>query len=803
MTTSNAHGQPERTEGSTASTTSSDGVLGAALTGGIVGGLVGGAVLYSLAALHLTFVGSIAGLGAMPGAFGVWMGVAVAFGLLFAAIAQPAINYYTAGTTWLTARIGLLRTLTKPLMMRSPLATAAGGVGVIYGLVLGVAVGFVGVPAAVGADIPAVNTNVLVGYAAFGLVSGITYGLALDGSLPIPSFSFISSRVRATVFAPLVAGVISGLVVYSQQPLYFIYLSTIVDIATPTAGLGLWVAITFALGFVFAILAGGHAARGNSTTGYGLVYGIVIAVFVGLLAIPAAITAGTQWEFGFQNVAGATLGAWVLYGLLLGSTFGKVVNGRPLRPAFLVGRSRATVTASLVAGAVSGAVMFTQAPIYLQLMGALAGFGGSPTLGFAIWLAVAVLLGLGFAVLPARRIEREDATGQTGLKMGFLYGLLLSVVVGVFVMPSVINAATPFSIATPYTNGAVLASYLVFGLVLGLSYGGIRGSARVTPTFLQGRGVPVLGGALVGGAAGAAFVNAVTPGGVYFMVLGTIVGSPSLSTGLGLWFGLSVLLSLVFVPLAARVVEYRVGIQRGLAVGLAYGAVLTGVVGMFVIPAVVRSQGIALDLPHTNTVVAGYFVFGTLFGGVYGHLRKKRISSEEFPTSTAIGTSGQRAIVFGSLFGGAVGGLVVHHMVGPVAMRYFGALVGYGGSMQIGWTVWLGLSLILGMTFAVAVGPRLSRYANSMDEVAERDEDIDAVIGDFLDRAPVTTTATLAGVVYGIVLAVAVGAIGVPLAVNTMTPFGMFVPELQPFFLLAFVVYGLIMGLGYGVVKEF
>ncbi|WP_336136028.1 hypothetical protein [Natronomonas amylolytica] len=792
MTTRNAHGRPAETGGAPAS---SDGLAGAALAGGIVGGLVGGAVFYTQAVLHLTFVGSIAGMGGMPAAFGVWMGFAVAFGLLFGGIARPATDYYTAGMTWSTARLGPFRKLAGPI-------ASTGGVGLVYGLVLGGVVGFVGIPAAVGADVPAVKTNVLVGYAAFGLVSGLTYGLARDGWLPVPSFSFIGSRVRAAAFAPLVAGVLSGAVVYSQQPVYLRYLSTIVDIGTPTGGLAIWVGVTFALGLVFAVVAAGHAARGNSTTGYGLVYGIVLAVFVGLLAIPAAVTAGTQWELGFQDVGGAALGAWVVYGLVLGSTFGKVVNARPLRPAFLVGRTRATVIASLVAGAASGALMLAQAPLYLQLVGALAGFSGSPPLGFGIWLTVAIPLGVGFAVFPARRIERADTHGQTGFKVGLLYGLLLSVV-GVFLMPPILSSATPFTLVAPHTNGAVLAAYLLFGPVLGVSYEAISGPSRVTPAFLQGRGAPVVGGATVGGAAGAVVANALTTGGVYFLTLGTVVDSPSLTTGLGIWFGLLFLLALAFVPLAARAVEYRVGIPRGLAVGVVYGAVLTGVVGVVAVPALVRAGGTALALPHTNSVIAGYFVFGTVFGGAYGHLRKQTISNEEFPTSTAIGTSGQRAIVFGSLFGGAVGGLVVHHMVGPVAMRYFGALVGYGGSMEIGWAVWLGLSLILGMTFAVAVGPRLSRYAHSMDQVTERDEDLDAVFGDFLDLAPVTTAATLAGVVYGVVLAIAVGAIGVPLAVNTMTPFGMFVPELQPFFLLAFVVYGLVMGLGYGVVKEF
>ena len=66
-----------------------------------------------------------------------------------------------------------------------------------------------------------------------------------------------------------------------------------------------------------------------------------------------------------------------------------------------------------------------------------------------------------------------------------------------------------------------------------------------------------------------------------------------------------------------------------------------------------------------------------------------------------------------------------------------------------------------------------------------------------------TTTATMAGFVYGVAVAAAVGAIGIPLAVNTVSTYGMLVPTLQPYFLLAFVVYGLVMGLSYGVIREF
>lgn len=793
MTTRNAQGQPERTE---EASSLDDGVVAAALVGSLFGGLAGLAVLNSVAPIHLAFIGSVVGVGGTA-AFGVWLGLSLVMGLVFAAIAAPVINAFTAASTWLTARIAPLRKLIQPLILRSPLGTTAAAAGLIYGLIMGAVVGLVVVPSFIpAADVPLTNTNIVGAYAVFGVVFGLGYGLTLEGTIPLPSFSFISPRVRATVFAPLLASVISGGVVYAQQPLYLRYLGAIAGNGAPTFGFGIWVALTAVLGLLFALVAAGHAGRGNGTTGYGFVYGIVLAVFVGLLAVPAVASAMTPFDLGFGNVAVGTLGAFVVYGIVLGSTFGKVLNQRPLRPAFMVGRSRAVVFSALLAGGISGAVLYSTSPVYLRLLGAIVGFGGSAGIGLGIWLGVTFLFAMVFAALGARRVERTDVPAQTGLKVGMVYGVLL-VFIGALLMPSVISSATQFGLPTPHTNGTVLAAYLLFGVALGAVYEGTRG-AGLTPSFLHGRSLPVVGGAIVGGAAGAGLIYAALPPNVYFVVLGSIIGMPSLTGGLAVWFALALVFGLLFVPLGAGVLERRLGLTRGLAIGLVYGGVLTAVVGLVGIPALTN-----ISLPHTNPPVAGYLVFGLVFALVYTQLRKRTIVREELPTSTAIGTRGQRAIVFGSLFGGSVGGLIVHHMAGPGVMRFLGAIIGYGGSVTVGWGVWLGLSLLLGLMFAVAVGPRLSQYARSMDDFVGRDADLDAVLGDFLDRAPVTTAAAVAGFVYGIIAAIAIGAIAVPLAVNTVTPFGLFVPTLQPWFLLAFVLYGVVMGVGYGVIKEF
>ena len=608
---------------------------------------------------------------------------------------------------------------------------------------------------------------------------------------------------RATVLASLVAAVLSGGLVYLAGTLFFRYLGAAVGNGSPRLGFGAWVVLTVVFGVGFAVVAAGQAKRGNSTTGYGLVYGIVLAVFAGLLAIPAVVTEVTQWEFPVSHVGVSPLAGFALYGIILGSLFWKLVNGRPLRPLFLVGRTTSTVLASLVAGVVTGAVLIAAAPHHLVYFALVAGGGGSVPAGFTVFLLASVLFGAGFAVYPARRVERQDLPGQSGLKLGAAYGLVLLVLGGAIVIPQFLGAATAFD--PPRPRAGMLLSYLLFGVVLGVTYAGLEGPASATPAFVRGRGVPVLGGSLLGGAVGVLFVFLVKPQPIYFLALSYLGVRPSWRLGVVVWFGIALLLGLAFVPLAARAVEYRIGLGRGLVVGTAYGAVLTGLLGTFLVPLLVRSRGFPIDTPNTQPTVFIYLVFGVVFGGVYTALRKGRLAREEMPTSPAVGTKPQRAVVFGSLFGGAVSALVAYHMVSHVAILFMGSLVGRAGSVGTGFAVWLGLSLLLGTLFAVAVGPRLEEYTRTVDEFAEREADVEEALGPYLESAPVTTTATMAGFVYGVVVAVAVGAIAFPIAVNTVTGpgLGMPVPVLQPYFLIAFVVYGVIMGMGYGVVREF
>lgn len=836
MTTKELHGQTQVTPGETARA----GPTSAAVVGSALGGVVGGLVLLVLTQFHVSFVGSMVGLGAMPGAFAVWMGVAVVLGLGFASIAGPAINVYYSVITSLTARSASLRQVLLPLITRSALGTTAAGLGIVYGLFAGLLVGAVLVPATAGAPVPPAETgSILIGYAFYGTFLGLGYGLTLEGGVPVPSFEFVSPAAKAAVIAPIAAGAISGAIVYSQQTVYLVYLGLVVGAGSATGGFALWMVLTFAFGQAFAMIAQNHAARGNGTAGYGAVYGVVLAVFFGLLAIPAVVTATTGWDLPFDQVRMSTLLAFVAYGLILGSVFGKVINGWPLRPRFLVGRTRANVLASLLAGALSGLVLYARAPVYLSFfLGEMVGAPGSAAAGFAAWIGIAVLLGMGFGTLPAKRIESAEHPGESGLKMGTLYGALVALPVGMLVAPAVISATTQWEPATPFLGGPVLLAYILVGVVHGVAYGALRGTGSVMPRFLQGRAVPILGGAAAGGALGAAAAYALSPNGIYLVIVGGIVGSASTTGGLAVWFAMALLLGLLFVPLAGRSFEADPTVTNALWIGASFGVGTMVVVGMLAVPSLT-----GIDVPHTKPPIAGYFVFGLAFGGVYGALRRRTLRREEVPTSTSIGSRGHRAVVFGSLFGGVVGGLVIHHAVGPVAMRFFAVIVGAGGSEPIGWGVWLALSLVLGGIFSVVIAPRLKGYSPRVDRFEGRDETAPSLqrgdeearalpgqvqhsdnlpvheprseaspaggttttepSGSSLDNAPFTTSATIAGLGYGVVAAVAVGALAFPVVVNTATAFSLPSPLLNVYFLLGFVAYGLFMGLGYGVYREF
>lgn len=150
------------------------------LGAGLVGGLVGAVVL----AVVLTVGGSsLAGVGEAIGSpsfgigSGVLLGTSLLFGAAFAAVVTRFVDRYISVVLGITSRSELAKGVVLPLTQRFGMGrVVTTAMGLLYGLVLGIAVGWVILPIrtqAVGVFDPVW----LLGYLCFGLVLGGTYGL--------------------------------------------------------------------------------------------------------------------------------------------------------------------------------------------------------------------------------------------------------------------------------------------------------------------------------------------------------------------------------------------------------------------------------------------------------------------------------------------------------------------------------------------------------------------------------------------------------------------------------------------------
>lgn len=486
-------------------------------------------------------------------------------------------------------------------------------------------------------------------------------------------------------------------------------------------------------------------------------------------------------------------------------------GGRGQVNTFMIGFGNgarvAGVAGGVLGGFAGGGLLSVLAPGNLLALGAVV---GRPTVGasLAVVVALGAVLGLLFGDLLGRLYVDRVALADTAPTAGFLLGLVAAVALGLFAVPELVNAR-------------VFLAWVVYGVVLGVGHRavflllpvpdhrpttqtetetGTGTGTRVTTsatTFGGGEVTATAVGSVAGGLVGGGLLYVLAP--AHLALLGALAGRDWPGGGFGVFLGVAVLFGVLFAVTGARVVGLRAGYARRLAgVGLAYGLVLAVAVGALAVPYLaVEFSPYRPRVPVTNLrVLLGYTAYGLVLGGGYG------ATVESVVPRLDLGLR-WRAAGFGALFGAFLGGLVVHHLAGPVQLRFVGSIVGLGATVAGGWLAWTLLCLLLGGAFARAMGGGLARYADSLAALGSRRAMLWSLLGPLLNRAAVTTTAALLGLGYGIAAAVVVGALLVPLLVATVTPFnvGSF-PSLDPFVLLGYVVYGLALGVGYGVEVE-
>lgn len=152
--------------------------LGAGLLGGVIGAVVLGIVLIAGGSALGSF-GGVIGSTSVGAGSAVLLGSSLLFGAAFAAVVTRLVDRYISVVLGITTRSetakGLVLPLTRRFGMGRVVTTA---MGALYGLLLGVAVGWLVVPLGSPAVDP-LDPVWLVGYLCFGLALGGTYGLVV------------------------------------------------------------------------------------------------------------------------------------------------------------------------------------------------------------------------------------------------------------------------------------------------------------------------------------------------------------------------------------------------------------------------------------------------------------------------------------------------------------------------------------------------------------------------------------------------------------------------------------------------
>lgn len=545
-----------------------------------------------------------------------------------------------------------------------------------------------------------------------------------------------------------------------------------------------------------------HVPLTTTSAVVGAVYGALLGVTVGRIAVPALVAGATPFTFELSRSDPGILLGFVAYGTVLGLGYGASREGAT--PSLSVGvgvfgnLTRALVFGPLVGAFAGVGVLYVLARGHLASLALVADLAPTAGRALAIWAGLAFVLAVPFVLVGPRLVSRGSGYVGGVAAAGFVYGILLAVVLGTVAVPHYTTQLTGWTIPVPNFNVGTVLGYLAYGTFLGATYATARQYGRLLPKAVADDRDAVLFSALVAGGLGGGVIYQAA-GRAQILFYGSLVGFPgSIPRSWAVWMTLSVLLAVFYVAVVRPRDTGPGYIWRSTRRGAVFGLVAGVVLGLTVVPAIVNgTTRFTMPVPYLNPILlVGYTLFGSVVGFGYG------ASVEE----EGLAADGERAtaVVFGSLLGGLVGGLVVHHVAGPVHIQLVGALGGVAGSVAKSWALWLALALVLGVGFARVVSRSLPAYADAATRAAETYPDLEAVFAPALDRAPLTTTAAGIGLVYGAVASVVVGMLLVPMIVSWFVPvYRVGVPSVELGVFLGYTVFGLFLGTGYGAMVEF
>lgn len=153
------------------------------------------------------------------------------------------------------------------------------------------------------------------------------------------------------------------------------------------------------------------------------------------------------------------------------------------------------------------------------------------------------------------------------------------------------------------------------------------------------------------------------------------------------------------------------------------------------------------------------------------------------------------ASLFGSLL--AVGLL---HFADPTAVRMVGATVGVGTLVGGGLVLFI-VGLLFGLLFLVFVSGSVNAFVNQAIMLSSRSSLLRKLIVPLLNRSALGVTLLSLGTIYGIAVGIIVFGIAVPM-VHAVADGNNALGFLRPALVVAWIVYGSMMGLTYGLILE-
>ncbi len=316
----------------------------------------------------------------------------------------------------------------------------------------------------------------LVGYIlCFGAPLGLTLGM-------IQARRMNGAR---TLFSPgraIVGGTLAGIAggwafgKWMEQVNFFPLIAGLVGSTSKMIGESLHFLFAVIIGISFAFLFQREARGYGSSMACGTAYGIFWWFLGPLTLLPLWSRSPMDWSTNHAQALFGSLIGHIVYGVIVGLLYAAVdrlwvqffiesdpIDRQPEGPGLRLIRVVGWGALSGIAGGLLYAVVLIVAGSWKEIA-AIVG-GTSPGLGFAVHLAISILMGASYGIL----FQREARNVVSGIGWGLVYGLI-GWVVGPLTLLAVVEGHPLWAAADARAQFPALVGQLIYGAVAATSF---------------------------------------------------------------------------------------------------------------------------------------------------------------------------------------------------------------------------------------------------------------------------------------------------------------------------------------------